>query len=333
MARTAPAGVIDTHMRTILCLGSSHTEGNDAPNGDEWKPFDHSWPGQLEAWLQAQGTECQVVNAGEASYSIEQYPLKLQLALQQWPVTDVIIEANTMHKLDVEITDQLHGHRIRGTQLEDRFSIATAKGRTTNIENTRPYRTSVSTTEAVDYYTTYYKTARPDQDVDTIRRIATEMRDGILNEDVRASVIAKLSTITDHMPGTDRAVQMLIDYLYFRAVYESVSDANIIRYLQNLDHIIEICAGRHINCWIYFQHDTDEWSNSTVFRSLYQPKWRHNWLLDHERFAYKPWLEKTFPPEQVKQWLVDPIHYDMAPYKIWIDQHLGPWLISQWNRS
>ena len=169
MARTAPAGVIDTHMRTILCLGSSHTEGNDAPDGDEWKPFDHSWPGQLEAWLQAQGTECQVVNAGEASYSIEQYPLKLQLALQQWPVTDVIIEANTMHKLDVEITDQLHGHRIRGTQLEDRFSIATAKGRTTNIENTRPYRTSVSTTEAVDYYTCLLYTSPSPRDLSTSR--------------------------------------------------------------------------------------------------------------------------------------------------------------------
>ena len=310
-------------------MGSSHTEGNE--NTHKQKPFELSWPGQLHTWLREHDCDCQVINAGEASYSIEQYPLKLQLALRQWPITDVIIEANTMHKLDVEITEQFHGHTITGTQLQDRFSIATAEGRTPVIEKSRPYRTSVSTTEAVDYYTSYYKTKHTPHNVDTIRRIATEMRDGILNDDVRSSVIRKLSTITDHMPGTDRAVQLLIDYLYFRAVYESVSDANIIRYLQTLDHAVEICAARGINCWIYFQHNTDEWSNSTVFTSLFRPKWHSNWLLDTERFAYKPWLERTFTPEQVQAWLVDPIHYDMEPYKIWIDQHVGPWLISQWK--
>jgi hypothetical protein len=318
-------------MRTILCLGSSHTEGNEDTH--KQKPFELSWPGQLDAWLQDHDTDCQVINAGEASYSTEQYPIKLQLALQQWPITDVIIEANTMHKLDVEITEQFHGHKITGTRLQDRFSIATREGRTAVIEKSRPYRTSVSTTEAVDYYTSYYKTKNSPQNVDTIKRIATEMRDGILNDDVRSSVIRKLSTITDHMPGTDRAVQLLIDYLYFRAVYESVSDANIIRYLQTLDHLTEICAGRKINCWIYFQHNTDEWSESTVFKSLFQPKWQNNWLLDQERFAYKPWLEKTFTKDQVQGWLVDPIHYDMAPYKIWIDEHVGPWLVEQWKRT
>lgn len=329
MARTARLWVIDTHMRTILCLGSSHTEGIE--NGHKQKPFELSWPGQLEAWLKQHGQDCCVINAGEASYSIEQYPFKLLLSLQQWPITDVIVEANTMHKLDIEITEQLHGHRIKGTTLQDRYSIATSEGRTPMIEKSRPYRTSVSTTEAVDYYTSLRQINDAPKNVDTIARIATEMRDGILNDEVRSSVVRKLSAIADHMPGTDRALEMLVDYMYFRAVYESVSDANIIRYLQAIDHLTEICSSRNINCWMYFQHDTQEWSNSTVFESVYKTKWQHNWLMDHERFAFKPWLEDTYTRDQIHAWLVDSIHFDVTPYKIWIDQQVGPWLVEQWK--
>lgn len=318
------------HQRRILCLGSSHTEGGFDPN-TLTKPFEHSWPGYLEHWLRSQDRHCDVINLGEASYSIEQYALKLLMSLQRWPdITDVIVEANTMHKIDVEISEQLHGNKVVGPAIEDRWTMATNQGRTPFTDKQRIYRTSVSSTEALEYYETLYRIHNK-QEVDTIRRMATEMRDGILNETTKQYVIDKLGHLVEHMPGTDRALEILVDYMYFRAVYESVSDHNVIKYLQNLDHITEICRNNNINCWIYFQHPTDEWSGSDVYKNVFKPRWSNNWLLDKERFALKPWLIETHGEETVKSWLADSIHFVMEPYEKWIQTQLGPWLISQWS--
>jgi hypothetical protein len=319
------------HQRRILCLGSSHTEGGFDPK-TLTKPFENSWPGYLEHWLRSQDRHCDVINLGEASYSIEQYALKLLMSLQRWPdITDVIVEFNSMHKIDVEISEQLHGNKVVGPAIEDRWTVATNQGRTPFTDKQRTYRTSVSNTEAVDYYTSYYKTKHSPQNVDTIKRIATEMRDGILNETTKQYVIDKLGHLVEHMPGTDRALEILMDYMYFRAVYESMSDHNVIKYLQNIDHITEICRNANINCWMYFQHPTDEWSGSDVYKNVFKPRWSNNWLLDKERFALKPWLIETHGEETVKSWLADSIHFVMEPYEKWIQTQLGPWLISQWN--
>jgi hypothetical protein len=161
--------------------------------------------------------------------------------------------------------------------------------------------------------------------------MATEMRDGILNDNTKQFVINKLGNLVEHMPGTDRALEILVDYMYFRAVYESVSDRNVILYLQHIDYITEICRNNNINCWLYFQHPTDEWSKSDAYNNIFKPRWSNNWLLGKERFAFKPWLIETHGEETVKSWLADSIHFVMEPYEKWIQTQLGPWLISQWS--
>jgi hypothetical protein len=323
-------------MNHILCLGSSHTEGgwadDDLLTHSETKQFHRSWPGQLEQWLTDHDRDCRVINLGEASFSVTQYPFKLIMALQEWPITQVIVEVNTPHKHDIEISEQLHGHTVKGHTVSDRWSYATSElGRVNaDIEKTRPYRTSVSAQEAADYYHTLR--SLPTQNVSsshTLMRLARELRDGVLPDKVKTWVHNKLKHITDHMTGTDRALEMLTDHLYFQAVYSDLSDHAIIEYCSHIDHIIEICSVKQIPCWLWFMHDTQDWHSHAVYQHTFKPRWQGHWLMDQELYALKPRLEQQHDSDQISSWLGDAIHFRTEMWSQWIDQEIGPWLINK----
>ena len=315
------------YMRTILCIGSSHTEGGY--DGDvNTKEFFDSWPGILETWLHSNGHEDDVINLGEASYSVDQYPFKLIESVKRWPITDVIVEVNTQHKLDIEISEQLHGDKVKGTALEDRYSVATRQGRSPFVEKDRKYRTSVSSTEAVDYYNTWRPGSQHAKSY-TVKQKADEMRDGQLNPQVKTWVKEKLEKITNNMVGTDRAMDILLDHMYFRAVYDSLSDHSIIKYCSQIDHMVEICKRNNINVHLWFMHETTEWSNHSVYKNTFRDRWQDCWLFDKELYAHKPWLLREYSREQIQEWLADSIHFKPPCYKDWINKHLGPWLLSK----
>lgn len=314
-------------MQTILCLGSSHTEGGHS--GDRsTKSFENSWPGLLESWLHQQGRDDRVINMGAASYSIENYAYKLLRATEEWNIDHVIVELNTPHKLDIEITPELHDHALPGTAIQDRYTIATREGRTGWPEDGRKYRSSVSTTEAVDYYHTWFDNTKP-ADSYTASEMASEMRGGQLSDQERGWVSKKLDGLISCMPGTDRAHEILIDYLYFRAVYESLSDHAIVKYCSQIDHIQEICRNKGIRCTLWLVHDASEWSGSAVYVNTFRQRWKDLWLFDEELYAFKPWLQMNHSAEQIKLWQADAIHWHSDCWKQWVDKHLGPWLTSK----
>lgn len=313
------------HMSHILCLGSSHTEGGHSGNPDT-KSFDASWPGLLEAQLNHWGRSDSVINLGTASYSCEDYAYKMIRALDEWPCHTVIVEFNTPHKLDVEITPELHQYPTVGPMIQDRWSVATRSGRSGWPEQNRPYRTSVSSTEAVDYYTQWFDHRGPDRSY-TIREMSEEMRNGQLSDQERGWVRDKLGHIIQCMPGTDRAEEILLDYLYFRAVYESLSDHHIVKYCSQIDHMVTECERRGINIWLWCVHDSSEWSTSPVYQHTFRSRWSSHWLFDQELWAFKPWLTGSHSPQQIRAWQADAIHWHSECWSQWITKEMAPWLI------
>jgi hypothetical protein len=159
--------------------------------------------------------------------------------------------------------------------------------------------------------------------------MANEMRDGQLNPQVKSWVKEKLENITKNMPGTDRPVDILLDYLYFRAVYDSLSDHSIIKYCSQIDHMVEICKRNNINLHLWFMHEASEWSNHSVYQNTFRDRWQDCWLFDQELYAHKPWLFRNYTEEQMEEWMADSIHFKPPCYKDWINKHLGPWLLSK----
>lgn len=313
-------------MSQILCLGTSHTEGGHS--GDvNTKSFEQSWPGHLEHHLNRAGDNHSVINMGTASYSCEDYAYKMIRALSEWPIDTVIVEFNTPHKLDIEITPDFHSHGAPGPKITDRWSVATREGRSGWPEKQRPYRTSVSTTEAVDYYHTWFGATKINQGY-TFNQMAQEMRHGQLTDMERGWVREKLAHIVKSMPGTDRAEEILLDHLYFRAMYESLSDHAIVRYCSQIDHMVTECQRRGISCYLWCVHETDEWSQSDVYQHTFRDRWKHNWLFDKELWAFKPWLLANHSTDQITEWKADGIHWHSECWQQWVDQHMGPWVAS-----
>ena len=124
-------------------------------------------------------------------------------------------------------------------------------------------------------------------------------------------------------------MDILLDYLYFRAVYDSLSDHSIIKYCSQIDHMVEICKRNNINLHLWFMHEASEWSNHSVYQNTFRDRWQDCWLFDQELYAHKPWLFRNYTEEQMKEWMADSIHFKPPCYKDWINKHLGPWLLSK----
>lgn len=320
-------------MTHILCLGTSHTEGgwsNDPlmPHA-ETKQFQYTWPGILEQWLNDNGQEATVINMGEASYSISQYGFKLIESIKRWPIDTVLIEVNTPHKLDIEISEQLHGKTVKDHTLESRYSFATNQGRTPFVEKSRPYRTSISSQEAVDYYQTLHAINWKDPNIShssTLTRLSREIREGMLPDQVQNWVKEKIQKLIDHMPGTDRALEILTDYMYFQSVYCDLSDDSIIRYLSDIDHMVQICKNHNVKCWLWFMHPSEEWNSHPVYVNTFKSRWSDSWLFDHELYDLKAYLESRYSDSEIRSMLGDTTHYKSVMWQQWIDRDLGPWL-------
>jgi len=318
----------NTMMNTILCLGTSHTEGG-WQGLRETKTPDQAWPGLLERHL---GDQHRVINLGEASYSMEQYAFKLINALNTWPdITHVICELNTIGKLDVEITGDLHHQAL--TDLADyhpihsRYTVATQAGRTWPTHS-RPYRTSVSSQEAVDLYMAWHQLTEisPEVTVDSVTDMVQELRQGIISEQEKQWVNSKLSRITQHMPGTDRAMQILIDYLYFRAVYQDRSDHELIRHLSHMDHLSAVCDQHDIPIWFWQMHDA-WWVDHCVYTHTFRDRLAHRWLWQDDQHAVKPWLMQRFSQAERQEFMGDSIHFLPVAWQTWVEERLAPWLI------
>lgn len=317
-------------MSHILCLGTSHTEGG-WQGRRETKTHLNAWPGLLEQWLFQQGHDHSVINMGEASYSMDQYAYKLITALDRWPdITHVIVEINTMGKLDVEITQDLHHQSMpHGDSIDARWPWSTRSHRSWPSES-RPYRTSVSSQEAVDLYMAWHQLKSLGQEltVDSVSRRMFELSQGIITPEQQNWVHDKLDGITQHMPGTDRAMDILLDHLYFRAVYCDRSDHDVIRYLSQIDHMIHVCDSRDIPIWIIQVHEP-WWLEHPVYAESFRARWRDRWLYHDDSMAIKPWVKREFGDQPRDTYMGDAIHFLPTVWQRWVEQQLGPWLIQQ----
>lgn len=318
-------------MKTILCLGTSHTEGG-WQGRMETKTPNNAWPGILEDHL---GAGHRVINLGEASYSMEQYAFKLIGALNEWPhITHVICELNTIGKLDVEITSDLHQQSLNNLTdyhpIHTRYTVATQQGRTWPTQH-RPYRTSVSSQEAVDFYMAWHQLTDISADitVDSVADMVEELRQGIIGTQEKQLVKDKLERITRLMPGTDRAMQILLDYLYFRAVYQDRSDHELIRHLSHMDHLSAVCDQHQIPIWFWQMHDA-WWVDHCVYTHTFRDRLASRWLWQDDQHAVKPWLMQRFRTKHTSEFMGDSIHFLPVAWDIWVTERLIPWLTTQW---
>ena len=101
------------------------------------------------------------------------------------------------------------------------------------IKDIGPNRTSVSNGEAIDYYNTFYKLSKDDIEKYYGGNYPKQLQNlfMILNRCYyRCRTIwvkDKLQDMLDAMGGNKKDLELLINYLYFRAVYYDNSDQDI----------------------------------------------------------------------------------------------------------
>ena len=314
-------------MNKIVCLGSSHTEGGWQGKNKE---FQNSWPGKLQEYF---GETAQVINCGEASYSIDFWPTKVINIINEYNPSHMLIEINRKEKLDVEVTSELTGNSVLKTKkyhpLFTRQNVSTSQGRTN--QRHWPNRTSVSNGEAIDYYNTFYKLSKKDIEEyyggDYPRAISESFEDvssGVITDAEKEWVRDKLQDMLDAMGGNKKDLELLINYLYFRAVYYDNSDQDISNYLQNINNIRMICEENNVKLKCFTMHEKT-WLTSQIYKDAYEDKLKDIWLFDDIKFELKKWIQIRYAHDY-ETTLADPIHYYPWVFETWIEEKLGPWL-------
>lgn len=314
-------------MNKIVCLGSSHTEGGWQGKNKE---FENSWPGKLQEYL---GETAQIINCGEASFGIDFWPTKVINIINEYKPTHMIMEINTKHKIDVEVSSEFTGKSAEKSKnyhpLFTRQNVSSSQGRTD--QKYWPNRTSVSGGEAVDYYNTFYNLSKDDVEKyyggnypRAIADVYSDINDGLLTDAEKNWVKQKLQEMLDAMGGNQKDLELLVNYLYFRAVYYDDSDQNIANYLQNINNIRMICNENNVKLTCFTMHGKS-WVSSQVYKDAYKDKFKDLWLFDDINFQLKGWVWQRFGRNN-KDTLGDSIHYYPWVFKTWVDEMLGPWL-------
>jgi len=314
-------------MNKIVCLGSSHTEGGW---GGKNKEFENSWPGQLQQYL---GSSSEVINCGEASYSIDFWPTKVINIINEINPTHILIEINRKEKLDVEVTSEFTGESVNSSKnyhpLYTRQDVSSSKGRTNNKR--WPNRTSVSNGEAIDYYNIFYNLSKKDIEEyyggSYPKAIAESFQDvssGVLTDVEKSWVHDKLNDMLKAMGNRKKDLELLLNYLYFRAVYYDNSDQDISNYLQNINNIRMICKENNVKLRCFTMHDKP-WLGSQIYKDAYKDKFKDIWLFDDNLFQLKGWVRERYGNDY-QSTLGDSIHYYPWVFKTWIEEKLGPWL-------
>ena len=313
-------------MHKIVCLGSSHTEGGWQGKNKEFK---NSWPGKLQDYF----TEAEVINCGEASYGIDFWPTKVINIINEYKPTHMLIEINRKEKLDVEVTSELTGKSATKTKnyhpLFTRQNVSSLQGRTD--QRYWPNRTSVSNGEAIDYYNTFNKLSKKDVEDyyggDYPKAIAESFHDiasGVITDAEQDWVKDKLQDMLNAMGNNKKDLELLINYLYFRAVYYDNSDQDVSNYLQNINNIRMICNDNNVKLRCFTMHDKT-WLDNQIYEDAYKDKFKDIWLFDDIKFELKKWVQKRFA-DDYQNTLADSIHYHPWVFEAWIKEMLGPWL-------
>ena len=317
----------------IACFGSSHTEGGLGWSRD--KEFINSWPGQLHARL----TDTDVLNVGQSSFSIDFWPTKLLNVIDYYNPTHVIMEINIKEKLDFEITPDLTDQRCRDSKdyhpLLSRQNVSSPKGRTQQVN--WPNRSSVSPQEAVEYYNAFYSITE-DQELEhwkgdlpsMIQKMYLDSKGGTITDYERNVVKGKLQEILDSMGDKEGDLEMFLNYLYFRAVYETNSDTNIATYLQNINNMRMICNEHNIKLKAYTMHWQPHVYRSQIYKDNYERILEDIWLFDDVEYSTKQWIQERYGKHWRDQ-LTDSIHFHPSTYGTWCDEKLIPYLNETWG--
>ena len=317
----------------IACFGSSHTEGG--LGWAESKDFINSWPGQLHSRLK----NTDVLNAGQSSFSIDFWPTKLLNVIDYYNPTHVLMEINIKEKLDFEMSSDITGESCSDNKnyhpLLSRQNVSSPSGRTHQIN--WPNRSSVAPQEAIEYHHAYYEiTKNIDNELwqgnlpSMINEMYLDTEHGIITDYEKSVVAEKLGDILESMGNKDGDLEMFLNYLYFRAVYETDSDTNIAYYLQNINNMRMICAENNIKFKAYTQHWQPNVYESQIYKDNYESLLKDIWLFDDVTYSTKKWIQKRWGKAWRDQ-LCDSIHFKPETYGVWCEEMLIPYLQKEWG--
>ena len=265
--------------------------------------------------------------------------IQLLNVIQYYQPTHVLMEINIKEKLDFEMSADLTGVSCSSNKnyhpLLSRQNVSSPDGRTNQLN--WPHRSSVSPQEAIEYYNAYYKIT---QSMDNnywqnklptmINEMYLDAQDGIITDYERSVVAEKLKDIIDSMGGKDGDLEVFLNYLYFRAVYETDSDTNIAYYLQNINNMRMICKEHNIKFLAYTMHWQPNVYESQIYKDNYENLLKDIWLFEDPKWYMKGWIKKRFG----KLWrdqLVDSIHFHPNTYRTWCEELLIPHLKQKWS--
>ena len=325
----------------IACLGSSHTEGGTG--WEEGKEFINSWPGQLYSRLE----NTDVLNAGQSSFSIDFWPTKIYNVINYYDPTHIICEINIKEKLDFEVSPDLTGQSCLDSPLGYHPLLTRQNVRSPRTDSSYfptenwPNRSSVSPQEAIEYYNAYYEITKNMDEKhwkDKMPTMINEMyldaaHSGIITDYERHVVAEKLEDILQSMGNKDGDLEMFLNYLYFRAVYETDSDTNIAYYLQNINAMRMICKENNIKFKAYTMHWQPNVYESVIYKENYEKLLKDIWLFDDVKYNVKWWIKDRFGVDKWREQLCDSIHFKAETYGVWCDEMLIPYLKKEWGIS
>ena len=157
-----------------------------------------------------------------------------------------------------------------------------------------------------------------------IADVYSDIAHGVITGVEQVWVKEKLQEMLDAMGGNQKDLELLVNYLYFRAVYYDDSDQNIANYLQNINNIRMICNENNVKLTCFTMHGKS-WVSSQVYKDAYKDKFKDLWLFDDIDFQLKKWVQVRYGKDY-KDTLGDSIHYYPWVFKTWVDEMLGPWL-------
>lgn len=317
----------------IACFGSSHTEGGLGWAND--KEFINSWPGQLHDLLE----DTDVLNVGQSSFSIDFWPTKLLNVIRYYQPTHVLMEINIKEKLDFEMSADLTGESCSDSKdyhpLLSRQNVSSPQGRTQQVN--WPNRSSVSPQEAIEYHNAYYSITQSmdkeywqDKLPTMINEMYVDAQGGVITDYERSVVAEKLQDITNSMGNKKDDLELFLNYLYSRAVYETDSDTNIAYYLQNINNMRMICKEHNIKLLAYTMHWQPNVYESQIYEDNYKDLLKDIWMFSDVTWTMKNWIKGRFG-DLWRDQLTDSIHFHPSTYRTWCEELLIPYLNKKWD--
>ena len=310
-------------------MGSSHTVGGWEDGNNQ---FENSWPGILHNYLNSNGLEADVINGGECGFSVDFYPTKVLNFYNKYKPDLFLIEYNHTGKLDIEIGSDLTGENVADDPEYDpifsRQRVSTSQGEID--EECWPNRKTVSNSEAIYYYNAFHKLTKTqieemhgnDLPPAIVKLFAEETYLGTLTQYEKDNATNKLDNILRSMGPNKNNAEILINHIYYRAVYESGSDAYAANYMQNIWNIIATCKLLGIDVKFFTMH-SKTWIQNQIFKDTYENLFTDHWLFDDIEFALRIWF-KEYYKKDFKTAMGDSIHFYDWAYKAWVDEMLGP---------